>query len=296
MESIVAERLNNLRPAGQRPVHALASPLVGHGGGGGAGELWARGSRQTRDGFAWPPADPDPVASQPQRINPSLLGLVRAGPAKTRKSVGQSRGALVGANPNNVVAAAAARPTPHRADPNPARSSGPIYNGPLFESHALAAPHSSMLRHRGATEEVTLNGVEVGSPMLGSSDYESKRTEGSRWNGLRGLWGKRSISENNKSGPLEERLGEYAAQVAAEEEEEEARDFLRNYADLLEAEREQATSGGGVSNNPTRSAASLGPSVGGARAKPTATTTTTTTTRGANEARPAAGDNLIREN
>jgi len=75
---------------------------------------------------------------------------------------------------------------------------GPI-SGSFGSQSSSATPlasggQSSGHRHRLGTEEVALQ-TPMHSPS--ANDYEWKRVENSRWNNLRGMWGKRAISEKN---------------------------------------------------------------------------------------------------
>lgn len=59
------------------------------------------------------------------------------------------------------------------------------------QSSATSSSPSS-LHHRIGTEEVALH---TPIHLHSASDYEWKRVENSRWNNLRGMWGKRAINE-----------------------------------------------------------------------------------------------------
>lgn len=73
-------------------------------------------------------------------------------------------------------------------------------------ANSNSGPSSQLqVQHRTGSEEVALH-TPIHSQS--ASDYEWKRVEQSRWNNLRGMWGKRAISEANLAQRFKELLAE----------------------------------------------------------------------------------------
>lgn len=165
----------------------------------------------------------------------------RLGPAKSRKSNGVLGIVWPGSGARNgaPVSVAPSASTPFFSMPSASRKNlaptspalraslagGPSPRETLSQSAAAAAATAAAAaasrHHRLGTEEVALHTPIHSHP---SNDYEWKRVENSRWNNLRGMWGKRAISDKN--GPFDDRFKEWAEQA------EEARAFLQAAAPL----------------------------------------------------------------